>query len=152
VIAVRICGEGPELHARHADRAAPGKSDDLCVNAGRGSEVRPNILPSMVAPGRHGAHPGHPQTALDGSRNDGSQPARLLRLGRRHRNLRDRRAKLVADPEAASERIYEHSLLLEDARAYAAYGQNSVVGKILEIHQETPGRIHVVLIRQVVGF
>jgi acyl-CoA hydrolase len=60
--------------------------------------------------------------------------------------------KLVPDPEAARERIYEHSLILEDARAYAAYGMNSYVGKILEIHQETPGRIHVVLIRQVVGF
>jgi hypothetical protein len=60
--------------------------------------------------------------------------------------------KLVPTPEAARERIYEHSLKLEDARAYAAYGQNSVVGKILEIHQEFPGRIHVVLIRQVVGF
>jgi hypothetical protein len=60
--------------------------------------------------------------------------------------------KLVPSPEAARERIYEHSLKLEDARAYAAYGQNSVVGKILEIHQETPGRIHVVLIRQSVGF
>src|ERR1700690_4670318 len=60
--------------------------------------------------------------------------------------------KLVPSPEAARERIYEHSLKLEDARAYAAYGQNSFVGKILELHQETPGRIHVVLIRQVVGF
>jgi hypothetical protein len=60
--------------------------------------------------------------------------------------------KLVPDVEAARERIYEHSLKLEDARAYAAYGQNSVVGKILEIHQEPPGRIHVVLIRQPVGF
>jgi hypothetical protein len=60
--------------------------------------------------------------------------------------------KLVPTPEAARERIYEHSLPLEDARAYAAYGQNSAVGKILEIHQEFPGRIHVVLIRQVVGF
>jgi hypothetical protein len=60
--------------------------------------------------------------------------------------------KLVPTPEAARERIYEHSLKLEDARAYAAYGQNSVVGKILEIHQEFPGRIHVVIIRQVVGF
>ena len=29
---------------------------------------------------------------------------------------------------------------------------NSAVGKILEIHQESPGRIHVVLIRQLVGF
>src|SRR5213592_2707170 len=60
--------------------------------------------------------------------------------------------KLVPGPEAARERIIEHSLPLEDARAYAAYGMNSRVGKILEIHQEDPGRIHVVLIRQVVGF
>ena len=60
--------------------------------------------------------------------------------------------KLVPTVEAARERIYEHSLKLEDARAYAAYGQNSFVGKILEIHQELPGRIHVVLVRQAVGF
>jgi hypothetical protein len=50
------------------------------------------------------------------------------------------------------ERIFNHSLKLEDARAIAAYGQNSSVGKILEIHQELPGRIHVVLIRQLVVF
>src|SRR5271155_3897935 len=60
--------------------------------------------------------------------------------------------KLVPDLEAAHERIYQHSLVLEDARAIAAYGQHSSVGKILEIHQELPGRIHIVLIRQVVGF
>jgi hypothetical protein len=60
--------------------------------------------------------------------------------------------KLVPTLEAAHERIYKHSLILEDARAIAAYGQNSSVGKILEIHQELPGRIHVVLIRQLVGF
>ena len=60
--------------------------------------------------------------------------------------------KLVPTVEAAHERIYQHSLKLEDARAYAAYGQHSSVGKILEIHQELPGRIHVVLIRQAVGF
>jgi hypothetical protein len=60
--------------------------------------------------------------------------------------------KLVPTAEAARQRIYEHSLRLEDARAYAAYGQNSYVGKILEIHQEAPGRIHVTLIRQSVGF
>jgi hypothetical protein len=65
---------------------------------------------------------------------------------------RSRSAKPMATAEAARERIFEHSLLLEDARAIAAYGQNSFVGKILEIHQELPGRIHVVLIRQVVGF
>ena len=60
--------------------------------------------------------------------------------------------KLVPNLEAAHERIYQHSLLLEDARAYAAYGQHSSVGKVLEIHQEAPGRIHVVIIRQLVGF
>jgi hypothetical protein len=60
--------------------------------------------------------------------------------------------KLVPTLEAARERIYQHSLVLEDARAIAAYGQRSSVGKILEIHQELPGRIHIVLIRQVVGF
>ena len=60
--------------------------------------------------------------------------------------------KLVPDLAAAHERIYQHSLPLEDARAQAAYGQHSQVGKILEIHQELPGRIHIVLIRQQVGF
>ena len=48
--------------------------------------------------------------------------------------------------------VDQHSLVLEDARAIAAYGQHSSVGKILEIRQELPGRIHIVLIRQVVGF
>jgi len=60
--------------------------------------------------------------------------------------------KLVPSLEAAHQRIYQHSLKLEDARAQAAYGQHSQVGKILEIHQELPDRIHIVLIRQVVGF
>jgi hypothetical protein len=60
--------------------------------------------------------------------------------------------KLVPTLEAAHQRIYQHSLVLEDARAIAAYGQHSSVGKILEIHTELPGRIHIVLIRQAVGF
>jgi acyl-CoA hydrolase len=60
--------------------------------------------------------------------------------------------KLVPTLEAAHQRIYQHSLKLEDARAQAAYGQHSSVGKVLEIHQELPGRIHIVLIRQPVGF
>jgi LUD domain len=47
--------------------------------------------------------------------------------------------KLVPTLQAAHERIYQHSLKPEDARAYAAYGQNRFVGKILEIHQELPG-------------
>jgi len=60
--------------------------------------------------------------------------------------------KLVPDLETAHKRIHEHSLKLEDARVRAMYGTGSRVGKILEIHQEVPGRIHVVLIRQQIGF
>jgi hypothetical protein len=60
--------------------------------------------------------------------------------------------KLVPDLDTARERIFQHSLKLEDARALAAHGMNSRVGKILEIDQEEPGRIHVVLIRQSIGF
>jgi LUD domain len=60
--------------------------------------------------------------------------------------------KLVPTLAAAHQRIYTHALPLEDARAQAAYGQHSQVGKILEIHTELPGRIHVVLIRQQVGY
>ena len=53
--------------------------------------------------------------------------------------------------------LEEHGFSVEivddlDARAIAAYGQHSQVGKILEIHQEMPGRIHIVLVRQPVGF
>ena len=60
--------------------------------------------------------------------------------------------KLVRDLAAAQERIHQHCLKLEDARARETYGKNSRVGKILEIHEEDPGRIHVVLIRGSIGF
>jgi acyl-CoA hydrolase len=61
-------------------------------------------------------------------------------------------SKLVADLATARERVYQHSLPLEDARAQAAYGQHSYVGKILEISQELPGRIHLVLVREPAGY
>lgn len=60
--------------------------------------------------------------------------------------------KLVPTLQQAHERIYEHSLPREDARVLEAYGVRSFVGKILEIHREQPGRIHIVLIRQPIGF
>src|SRR5579862_1478942 len=44
--------------------------------------------------------------------------------------------KLVSTLEEDRERVYFHSLVLEDGRAVAAYGQHSFVGKILEIRQE----------------
>jgi len=51
--------------------------------------------------------------------------------------------KLVPTLPAAHERIYQRSLKLEDTRPQAAYGQHRSVGKILEIHQELPSRIHI---------
>src|SRR5271165_3729211 len=60
--------------------------------------------------------------------------------------------KLVPSLETARRRIYAHSMELEDVRAQAAYGQRSSIGKIMEIHREMPGRAHIVLVRQVVGF
>ena len=60
--------------------------------------------------------------------------------------------KLVATLDDARDRIFQHSLKLEDARALVAYGQHSSIGKILEIDREQPGRTHIVLIQQTVGF
>jgi len=60
--------------------------------------------------------------------------------------------KLVPDLETADRRIRQHSLPLEDGRALAAYGMNSRVGKVLQIHEENPDRIHVVFVRQLVGY
>ena len=60
--------------------------------------------------------------------------------------------KVVPDLETARRRVREHSLPLENTRAQEAYGQNSRLNKTLEIYGEMPGRIHLVLIRQAVGF
>jgi YkgG family uncharacterized protein len=59
--------------------------------------------------------------------------------------------KLVPDLATAHERIRQHCLELENQRTLAVYGRASYIGKILEIHQDEPGRTHVVLIRQAVG-
>ena len=60
--------------------------------------------------------------------------------------------KLVPDLAAAHERIHQHCLELENERTLGVYGRRSYIGKILEIHQDEPGRTHVVVIRQAVGF
>jgi hypothetical protein len=59
---------------------------------------------------------------------------------------------VIASASGSQLASYAWGLKLEDGRAIAAYGRHSVVGKILEIHQEMPDRIHVVLVRQAVGF
>ncbi len=60
--------------------------------------------------------------------------------------------KVVPDLETARRRVREHSLQLENIRAQEAYGQNSRLNKTLEIYGEMPGRIHLILIRQVIGY
>ena len=60
--------------------------------------------------------------------------------------------KLVPDLATAHERIHQHCLELENDRALEIYGRGSHIGKVLEIHQDEPGRTHVVVIRQPVGF
>ena len=61
--------------------------------------------------------------------------------------------KVVADVDEGLRRINEYALLLEDARAQAAYGINSAVNKILIINREVvPGRVTVVLVDEAIGF
>jgi len=60
--------------------------------------------------------------------------------------------KVVPDLETARRRVREHSLPLENVRAQEAYGQSSRLNKTFEIYGEMPGRIHLVLIRQAIGF
>lgn len=61
--------------------------------------------------------------------------------------------KIVSDLDEAFQRIDQHSLPLEDARARAAYGRGSSVDKVLVLHSEaTPGRTTVILIRDSLGY
>ena len=81
----------------------------------------------------------------------GSQLA-SVRVGRRQRHLRRGRAEAGSH---AGDRARPDLPAQPDPGgrgAYATYGQNSYVGKVLEIHQELPGRIHIVLIRRSIGY
>ncbi|HEX7591755.1 MAG TPA: lactate utilization protein [Candidatus Limnocylindrales bacterium] len=60
--------------------------------------------------------------------------------------------KIVPDLETAFRRVEEYSLPLENVRAQAAYGRNSAVNKMLVLNAEVvPGRVTVILVRDVVG-
>jgi LUD domain len=61
--------------------------------------------------------------------------------------------KIVPDLDRAFQRVREYSLPRESARAQKVYGKPSFVAKVLVIHREfTPGRVHVVLVREKLGF
>ena len=61
--------------------------------------------------------------------------------------------KIVKDFDEGIKRLYEYSLPLEKVRAKQAYGIDSFVSKILMIHKEkAPGRAHLIIIKQKIGF
>lgn len=61
--------------------------------------------------------------------------------------------KIVSDLNAAMKRIYDHTLALEEVRAQKVYGVGSAVNKILIINKENaPGRITMILVKEVLGY
>ena len=60
--------------------------------------------------------------------------------------------KIVADIEAGLHRIDNHSVPLEDKRALAAYGINTVFAKLLLFNKEAPGRVTVILVEEALGY
>jgi hypothetical protein len=61
--------------------------------------------------------------------------------------------KIVPDLEQGLRRIYEYAYPLEDVHVQELYGMRSGVNKILIINREiVPGRITVVLVREMLGF
>jgi acyl-CoA hydrolase len=60
--------------------------------------------------------------------------------------------KIVPDLDTALDRIQHHSLPLESQRLQEVYGMPSAIGKELIVHQEQPGRIHVLLLEEAIGF
>ena len=60
--------------------------------------------------------------------------------------------KLVPTLDEGFRRIREYCYPLEDDRARQVYGQPSAIRKILVVNAELPGRITIVLVKQVLGF
>jgi len=60
--------------------------------------------------------------------------------------------KIVPDLEAGLHRIEHHSVPLEDKRALAAYGFNTMFAKLLVFNREIPGRVTVILVDEELGY
>jgi len=61
--------------------------------------------------------------------------------------------KLVKNLDQAFQRLREHCLPLEDARARKAYGMGSSINKVLVFEKEiVPGRIKMILVKEKLGF
>ncbi|MCI4360589.1 MAG: lactate utilization protein [Thermoplasmata archaeon] len=61
--------------------------------------------------------------------------------------------KIVPDLATAFDRVDRYALPLESERALKAYGRGSAIAKLLVVNREfAPGRVHVVLLRENLGF
>jgi len=60
--------------------------------------------------------------------------------------------KIVPDLATAFQRIEDHVVPLEDARALQAYGVHTAQNKTLIIRGDLPGRVAVVLVKDAIGF
>ncbi len=61
--------------------------------------------------------------------------------------------KIVKNTDEGIKRIYDYVLPLEDARAKKAYGVGSFISKLLILNREqTPNRITMILVKEVLGF
>lgn len=61
--------------------------------------------------------------------------------------------KIVKDVQEGTRRIYEYVFPLENERAMNTYGVGSGVNKLLIINKEvTPGRIHMIIVKEKLGF
>jgi LUD domain len=82
----------------------------------------------------------------------GSQLASMA-YGAQHVLLIVGAQKIVTDLDTAMRRVHEYSLPMEDARARSAYGMGSAVHKVLILHSNPePGRVHVLLVDEPLGF
>lgn len=60
--------------------------------------------------------------------------------------------KLVRDIHEGLRRVEEHCFPLESERTLRVYGRESAICKLLVLNKEVPGRIHIVLVREAVGY
>jgi len=60
--------------------------------------------------------------------------------------------KIVSDLGEAMRRVEEYCFPLEDQRSLRAYGYHSGINKVLILNKEMPGRIHVILVKEPLGF
>ena len=60
--------------------------------------------------------------------------------------------KIVSNLDEGFRRIWEYSYPLENERMQALYGTGSFPAKILSIEMDMPGRISILLVKEVLGF